>query len=330
MVVAPSSIIAFCGAIFVACQAISIKHASAKARETMATSPAFVAAFMTIVVSVVIFWALLLAQGIQSGAFALANAAPFVVTGALNPAVFRLLYFKGIDEVGAPIAAALMAMNPVVASIFAVPVLGETVTIASGLGILFIVGGGVIIQSVQNAADVELDGDSEDVRGDSGGNVRDHDELDLVARQLAAADTRSLLAPIAAMVVLGISYVIITVGLRGQTDPVSGLTIAQTTAFVGFLAIIAGSPRIRSQLGSLNRPAFGLFLIAGVFTASAQIASFFALDIGTVVTVIPLFNTFPLLVLALTYAIAREVPRSVPILVGVISIVVGSVLVEIV
>lgn len=327
MVVATASFLAFCGAVFVACQAVTIKHATRRIRETATGSPAFTAAFATIVVSIVIFWGLLLARGIPSGAFTLANAGPFVLAGVLNPAAFRLLYFRGIDEVGAPIAAAMLAMNPVVATLLAVPVLGETLTLATGLGMLAIVGGGVTIQSLQNARDLEeAPSDEKAVTALNGGAS---EELDLVARQLAAADARSLLAPGTAMVVFGVSYVIITFGLRRFPDPIVGTTIAQTTAFLVFLAIIAGSPAIRRQVGAVNRPALGLLLIAGVFTAFGQLANFFALEIGTVVTVIPLFNTFPLLVLALTYAIAREVPRSVPVLVGVLSIVVGSVLVEV-
>lgn len=325
MIVSTASILAFAGAVCVAGQAVTIKRASLKARETITGSPAFVAAFMTILVSVVIFWALLVAEGVPNGGVALGTIAPFIVAGALNPAVFRLLYFKGIDEVGAPIAAALMAMNPVVATVLAVPVLGETVTIATGLGIGCIVAGGAIIQLIQNAAEEKADSDDELAAADAGAS----DELDLVARQLAAASTRSMLAPIAAMVFLAVSYVIITLGLRGPADPVLGLTVAQTTAFVGFLAILLGSGRIRRQVRSVSRPAMLLFVVAGVFTASAQIGSFFALDIGTVATVIPLFNTFPLLVLAFTYALEREVPRSAPVVVGVVAIVLGSILVEV-
>ncbi|AUV84166.1 hypothetical protein C2R22_21575 (plasmid) [Salinigranum rubrum] len=315
--IAPASALAFAGAVCTAIQAVTIKYGSAKARETTTASPAFTAAFTTIVVSVGIFWTLLLAQGVPRGVFSLANAGPFVVAGILNPAVFRLLYFKGIDEVGAPVAAALMAMNPLVATVFAVPVLGETVTAATGLGMLCIVGGGVIIQSVQNAAGERENG------GEGSG------DLDLVARHVAAADTRSLLAPVVAMAVFGISYVVIKFGLNRFPDPVAGTAVAQTTALAAFLCIFLWSPGARRQVRSVNRPALGLFVVAGVVTASAQLANFFALDLGSAVTVIPLFNTFPLLVLVLTYAIAREVPRSATVLVGVLAIVGGSVLIEV-
>nr|WP_254533286.1 EamA family transporter [Natrinema gelatinilyticum] len=97
---------------------------------------------------------------------------------------------------------------------------------------------------------------------------------------------------------------------------------------VAFLAIVAASPTVRRTTTSIDRRALGLFAIAGVFTALAQLTNFFALEIGAAVLVIPLFNTFPLLVLVLTYLIARELPKSPAVILAVVSIVVGSVLIE--
>lgn len=308
--IAEASALAFLGAVFIASQAVTINHGIDRARSTAASSPAFAAALATIVVSVVIFWSLLLIQGIPEGAFSLYNAGPFLFAGLLNPAVFRLLYFRGIEEVGAPVAAAFMAMNPLVATVAAVPMLGEEVTLATGLGVLFIVGGGIVIQTIQNA-----DGEGS--------------ELDLVARRLAETSPRDLVYPLGSMVFIGISYVIIKFGLNRFSDPISATAIAQTAALVVFVVILVGSSDVRRRTRAVNHAALGVFAIAGVFTALAQLANFFALEIGTAVTVIPLFNTFPLLVLVLTYVIAREVPRSAVLLAGVVSIVVGSILIEV-
>lgn len=307
--IAPASVLAFGGAVFIASQALTVNRGIVAAKTTTRESPAFAAAFTTIVVSVCIFWALLLAQGIPDGATALGNAAPFLVAGLLNPAVFRLLYFRGIEEVGASVAAALMAMNPLVATIAAVPLLGETVTLTTGVGVLCIVGGGIVLQTVQNADD--------------------ETDLDVIARRLARARPRDLAYPLGAMVFIGVSYVIIKFGLNRYSDPLYATAIAQSAAFVAFLAIVAASPSARRTTASIDRRALGLFAIAGVFTALAQLANFFALEIGTAVQVIPLFNTFPLLVLVLTYLLAREVPKSPAVVLAVVSIVVGSVLIEV-
>ncbi len=309
--ISAAATLAFAGALFIALQAITIDRGIERAKLTATSSPAFAAALATIVVSVVIFWTLLIVQGIPDGAFTLHFAWPFLLAGLLNPAIFRLLYFRGIEEVGAPVAAAFMAMNPLVATAGAVPFLGETLTLATFGGILCIVAGGVILQSIQNADDVE------------------EANLDLVARQLAGTEPRDLLFPIGSTVFIGISYVFITFGLNRFPDPISATAIAQTAALVVFVGIVLVSDGVRTQVRSVNTTALGIFAIAGVFTAFGQLANFFALDVGTAVTVIPLFNTFPLLVLVLSYGLAREIPRSWPILLGVVSIVSGSILIEV-
>lgn len=307
-----SSALALLGAVFIASQAVTIQHGIRRAKATSAGSPAVSAALMTIVVSVVVFWALLVARGIAPDAFTPANAAPFVIAGILNPAIFRLLYFKGIEEVGPSIAAALMAMNPLVAVVLAVPVLGDEVSVATGLGVGCIVAGGFVIQLTQNAAD----------------ETADVADLDVVTRQLVKANPRALLFPIGSMVFLGVSYVLIKFGLDRYPDPLSALAIAQTAALAGFLSLLLVSAEFRRRTEVANRAALGVFAVAGVFTALGQIANFFALDIGTAVSVIPLFNTFPLLVLVFSYAIAREFPRSPKLVGAVLAIVMGTVLIE--
>lgn len=310
--IALSSALALLGAVFIASQAITIQHGIRRAKSTATESPAFAAALTTIVVSVVIFWAMLLVRGVPTDAFTVANAAPFVVAGVLNPAIFRLLYFRGIEEVGPSIAAAFMAMNPLVAVMVAVPTLGEAVTVATGLGVVCIVAGGVVIQLTRNTMDETGDGTN----------------LDVVTRQLARADPRGLLFPIGSTVFIGVSYVIIKYGLTRYPDPVSALAIAQTAALAVFLGLLLVSGRTRRRTAGVNRAALGIFVLAGVFTALGQIANFFAIDIGTAVSVIPLFNTFPLLVLVFSYAIARELPRSPKLIAAVLAIVLGTVLIE--
>ncbi|WP_254533287.1 EamA family transporter [Natrinema gelatinilyticum] len=98
--------------------------------------------------------------------------------------MFRLLYFRGIEEVGASVAAAIMAMNPLVVMTVAVPLLEETVTLATGVGVLCIVDGGVVLQTDQN--------------------TDDDADVDVIARRLARALPRDLAYPLGAMVFIGI------------------------------------------------------------------------------------------------------------------------------
>lgn len=276
-----------------------------------AGSGAFTAALVSIVVSVAIFWTILVVQGVPD-VVTPAGLVPFVVAGVVNPAAFRLLYFEGIDRVGARIAATIQATYPAIATLLAVATLGETLSILTGIGIALIVVGGGLLQFVRNAASPA-----------EGGRT-----TDLIARELVSVELGDLLYPGVAAVILGVSYVIVRYGLDQMPAPVVATATGQTTAMVAFLGILAASPRSRRQLTTVSRPAYLAFAAAGVAVAVFWLAQFFALEVGSVVTVIPLVSSAPLFVVAISYAIARELPRSARVLLAVLAVVGGVVLIQ--
>ena len=277
----------------------------------VAGSAAFTAALVSVVVSVGVFWTALLARGVPAGVTP-AGLLPFVVAGLLNPAAFRLLYFEGIDRVGARIAATIQSTYPAVATLLAVTALGETLTLYTGAGILLIVGGGGLLQFVRNTASAD-----EGTRAP-----------DLIARELAAVDVRDLGYPVAAAVILGVSYVIVDFGLGRLPAPAVATTTGQTTALIAFLGLLVVSPGWRRELGTVSRPAYLAFAAAGVAVAAFWLAQFFALEVGSVVTVIPLVSSAPLFVVAISYARRRELPRSPRVVAAVVAVVAGVILIQ--
>ena len=273
-------------------------------------SGAFTAALVSIVVSVAIFWAILVVRGFPTGV-TVAGLLPFVVAGLLNPAAFRLLYFEGIDRVGARVAATVQATYPAIATLLAVGTLGETLSALTAGGVALIVVGGGILQFVRNAS-------ADD----------DAPTTDLIAAELADLDTRDLVYPVVATVILAVSYVIVKYGLDRMQTPVVATATGQTVALVAFLGILATSPRSRRQLSTVSRPAYIAFAGAGVAVAVFWLAQFFALEVGSVVTVIPLVSSAPLFVVAISYALARELPRSGRVVLAVLAIVGGVVLIQ--
>jgi drug/metabolite transporter (DMT)-like permease len=273
-------------------------------------SAAFTAALVTVVVSVAVFWAVLLVRGVPGGVTVEA-VLPFVVAGVLNPAAFRLLYFEGIDRVGARIAATIQATYPAIATALAVLTLGETLTLLTGVGVLLIVAGGGILQFVRNSASP-----------DAGGTT------DLIARELAAVEGRDLLYPAVATVLLAVSYVLVEYGLTRLPAPTVATTAGQTTALLAFLGLLAASPGWRREVAGVSAPAYLAFAVAGVAVAAFWLAQFVALDVGSVVTVIPLVSSAPLFVVVLSYALAREVPRSPRVLLAVVTVVAGVVTIQ--
>jgi drug/metabolite transporter (DMT)-like permease len=271
-------------------------------------SPVLAAAFYSTLVVTAGFWALALARGLPNGAMTLGNLWPFLVAGVAYPALFRFLYYEGIDRVGASVTAAIMGAYPAVSVLLAIAALGENLGLVSGGGILLIIGGVVLLQFTQGAED----GDIEDV----------------VTEKLASAAARDLLYPATATVFTGGAFVLIDYGLARFSDPIVATAVTQTPALLLFTgwAVVAGAGSGQLALG---RPVLGAFVLGGAFNFVGWLGNFFALQTGSVVTVVPLINTMPLLILVITYGIQRQVPRSGRVVTAVVAIVAGASLVQI-
>lgn len=271
-------------------------------------SPALAAAFYSTIVVTAAFWALALQRGLPSGGLAPARIWPFLVAGIAYPALFRFLYYEGIDRVGSSVTAAIVGGYPAVSVGLAVLLLGNAMGAVSAAGIALIIAGVVVLQLTQEDAE----GDIEDV----------------VTEKLVSADPRDLLYPVVGMVLTGGAFVLIDVGLADYPDPVLATAVTQTPALVIFTAWAVADGAASGQL-HLGRNVLGAFVLAGAFNFVGWLANFFALQSGSIVTVVPLLNTAPLFILAMAYGVERDVPRSPRILLAVVAIVAGATLVQI-
>jgi uncharacterized membrane protein len=288
-------------------QALTVEYGMSSGKFGNDRSPALAAAVISIVVSVAVFWSLLAVRGVSLGSFTLVQIAPFAVAGLGNPAAFRLLYFRSINRIGARVSAAIVCANPALAAILAVPLFGESFTIVTALGLLCIVLGAVVLQIAR------ADDDSPE---------------DLLLEELSELHVTDLVAPLTAMVMLGLSFVLVKVGLNNLSNPLVGTAIGQTAALVAFLGLFGGSGTMRRQVGISDRIGLIAFTLAGVFVAGNWLAWFSALQIGTVVTVVPLANTYPLFIVAFSYLAVRQVPKSPRVIGGIIAIVAGATLMQ--
>ena len=288
-------------------------------------SPVFAAAFVTLVVSLVVFWVAALARGIPTAALSPASLWPFVVAGVLYPALFRLLYYGGIDRIGANVTGAVVAANPAVAGLLAIAFLGERFTAATALGLVAIVGGAGLLQLVD---ETDGDGGSDDADGESAGTATA--PTDVIVREVAGSDTRDLLYPVGAMVVVGVAYALISFGLDSFPHAVTATAVTQTAGVLTLLAVLVGSGDARRQVGvvSGHRGGMAFFVAAGVVVAVGWLSQFTALGIGSVVVVVPLVNTYPLVIAAVSYGLARQLPRSPRAVAGIVAIVVGASLMQ--
>lgn len=306
MIVGLSAILALTAAVAFALYTVVVERGLAAVDDPEGTSPAMAAAFYFTVVAFVVFWGLATARGLLYSAFTPGNVWPFLVAGIAYPALFRFLYYESIDRVGASVASAIMGAYPAVSALTAVAALGEVLPSTAGFGIVLIIGGVVLLQLTRQG-----DGDVEDV----------------VGQKLSASGAVDLLFPILTMLVTGSSYVLIKFGLNSWPgDPITATAITQTPALFIFGAW-ALTPEARRQL-RVPRVALYAFLGASVFNVVGWLGQFYALKLGTVVTVVPLLNTIPLMVLVFSYAEARQLPSSPRVIGAVVAIIVGVTLVR--
>lgn len=306
MTLPTSTFLAFLAAASFGIQVLLVDYGMGLAGDRSGERPALAAAFVTLLSSVPVLWLVAAFRGGPVDALLTLAVWPFVIGGLADPALARLCYYEGIERVGPSIASAVTAGSPAVAAVVAIPALGERPSVLELVGLVAVVVGVAGLQLARRAVETA---------GAPG--------VDLLRRQLAAASGRDLLYPLAAMVCIGLAFVLTKFGLRAAPDPVAA-TVVTHSAALGFLAVVLagrsggrGEPRVAVR-------SVAVFAAAGVVLAVGWLAMFTALQLGTVVTVLPLVSTYPLVVVALAYGLDRSVPRSPYVVGAILLILVGA------
>lgn len=300
-------------------QFLLVSHGLPGLARTSGDRPVLTAATLTLASGVPVLWALVTVRqpplpepGLLHPA-ALAALIPFAVAGVADPALARILSYEGIERVGPTISAALLATSPAIAAIVAVLVLGEVVTPGTAAGILLVVVGVAALQVVQQSP-------------------TDGADPDFLRRRLDAARPIDLGYPIAGALLIGIAFVVVKLGFQAYENALVATATAQTAALLVLLPAAlrrwTGHPPGRTSVIGTNR-AIVIMLAAGVVLAVGWYAMFLALQVGTVVTVLPLVSTYPLVVAAGSALLEGELPRSPLLVAAVIAIVAGAALVQI-
>jgi uncharacterized membrane protein len=223
----------------------------------------FYAAFwINVAVGVVGLWSAVLLL-IPRGTYDWSAVPYFVVSGLVGTAGGRLFRVVAIDKVGAPVASSILNMTPLVATGFAIVILGERVTLPILGGTLVIVAGTVLLS---------------------------------LSGRYVGFQTRHLAYPLLAATCFGMVQVVRKLGLS-QTGPIFDAAINTTAGLVAATAfvVVTGNWRaLRCDRTSL------LYLIGGgVAENTGVFLLIVALGFGDVSVVTPLIGTAPLFVLLL-------------------------------
>ncbi|WP_318567527.1 DMT family transporter [Salinigranum marinum] len=221
----------------------------------------------------------------------LAVAGLFLFAGATGTALGRLAIFVGVDRVGASINSAVVSARPLFATAFAFGLLGEPVSLETGVGVVVLVVG-LVVLSLSKGGD------------------------------LAGWDPWDLLYPLASGVFFAFGNVLRRFGLgTGGADVLQAVALNEAGALLVFLGYAA----VRGTVGfrSADRRSYGYFAVSGGLTAVALLSVFgaLALPAGRVAIVESLASTAPLFTTVFAYFLLRDLERVTR------GIVVGAVLV---
>jgi uncharacterized membrane protein len=227
-----------------------------------------------------------------------AVAGLFLFAGATGTALGRLSIFVGVDRVGASINSAAVSARPLFATALAFGLLGEPVSLGTGVGIVVLVVGLVVLSLAK------------------GGD-------------LAGWKPRDLLYPLASGALFAFGNVLRRFGLgTGGADVLQAVALNEAGALLVFLgyAAVRGTGGFRSA----GRRSYGYFAVSGGLTAVALLSLFGALSLpaGRVAIVESLASTAPLFTTVFAYFLLKDLERVTRgVVVGVTLVVVGAALV---
>lgn len=212
----------------------------------------------------------------------------FALSGLIGTTGGRLFRVLAIQKVGAPVAAAVNNLTPLVASGLAILLLGERVTLPIVGGTLVIVTGTILLS---------------------------------LSGRYVGFRARDLAYPFVAASCFGTVQILRKLGLA-SAGPLLGATINVTAALIAMTAFVVAS----GNRGSLRcgRRSLLYFIAGGIAENGGVFLLLLSLGFGDVSVVIPLAGTAPLFVLGLAYLIPSERDRLAwRIVAGVVLIVLG-------
>ncbi len=267
--------------------ALSSAGATIFIRQGLRSGSAYAGFAINLVVGTIGLWAVALLTG-RVGPLPAGGVALFALAGLVGTAGGRLLRFISIEKVGAPIAAALFNLNPLISSCLAILLLGERVTTSILAGTLVIVAGTI--------------------------------ELSISGRRVGVRP-RQLGLPLLSAACFGVVAILRKLGLN-EITAVAGSAINVTTALLAFATFVVASGQ-QSAL-SCRRASLIYFIAAGIAENAAVFLNVVALDLGNVSVVAPLYGSAPIFVLFLSFFFLRGVETlSARVVLGTLLIVFG-------
>lgn len=262
-------------------------------RRGLATSNSITASLISLSMSAVILW-ILAPVFLPLSSLRTPAVVYFLAAGIFAPGLGRILNYKGMERIGMARAVPISNTYPMVASVLAVLIMGETWTLQNFLGTSLIVLGVVILSKRE--------------KGQTAWRKVD------------------LIYPVMAAFAFGISSNLRKLGLMIMDMPLMAAALTSATG------LLCGLVMLQAQGGwrvvSLSRRSFSWFFAAGIANTGAMLSVFYALSSGRIVIVEPLVGANPVLAILLSAIFLRDLEAvTVRVVSGALCTVAGSVLV---
>lgn len=226
----------------------------------------------------------------------------FVAAGLFGTMLGRAFYYTSIERIGANRSDPIRASQPLYATVIAVIVLGEALTLPHLFGILLMIGGVAAI--------------AYETSGSASAN---------------SLDSRAELAlPVIAAIFFGVEPVFARIGLQEGTPVFVGLAIKTLVGTIGFLSYLAYRRQLPGPSTLLNDPDIPWYAGAAAANSLFLLAYYAALEVSRVVVVVPIIQMTPMIVILLSLAFLPRLEVVTPRLVtGAGVIISGAVLITI-
>jgi len=214
----------------------------------------------------------------------------FVVSGIIQPAIVRVLFYVGIVRLGVSRAGPIRGTSPFFSVAIAFFLFQDRPGLIVYLGGILTVAGTWLV-SYKRAGEAKW-------------------------------RPRDLLFPLGAAMLASVSQNIRKMGLNSTSEPIIAATVSTATSLFCLFGSVLFSGNVRSI--QINRPCLPYYGGAAVFALIGQLCTFIALNGGQISVVAPLINTTPLFVIGLTALFLRgEEKINRFVVIGVVLLVAG-------
>ena len=219
----------------------------------------------------------------------------FLAAGFLHPGVVRILYFKGMEEVGASANASIFATYPLFSTVIAMLLIGERPQVKVLAGALCVVVGAALVQRSISS--------------------------------IGEGSWRKLAYPASAALTTALGYVVRKAGLKLYNEPLVGVALGFLSASILYSILLTVSPALRSYT-TLDAESFKLLWKGAVGMCLGWVFSFYALRYADVSVVTPILGSEPLFVSLFSYMFLKEIETvTSELIAGALSIMLGVILV---